>query len=231
MRRAVATFGALAALIAAVALPAAAQAQPAIVNAVAVSLTDVRVYFNEAIDPASVQPTDFSLTMADSERPVTAASVSGTVGTISSNTPWFNGEAGSIHLTGPGAIAGTDGSQSVQTDPVKVGAAPGDFIAPTVQSFRIAPTKIKCFCGRKVSIVFGTSQDAYRGFLTVFRGPTKIGVRRIVARPGRNNYHWDGRVNGRLLNRGTFRLQVTVMDLVGNLTPPNQSPIRRLKVG
>ena len=74
MRRPAVSIGALAALILAVALPAAAQAQPAIVSAVAVSLTDVRVYFNEAVDPASVQPTDFSLTMADSERPVTAAS-------------------------------------------------------------------------------------------------------------------------------------------------------------
>jgi hypothetical protein len=231
VRRAAATLGAIGALLAAVALPAAAQAQPAIVSAVAVSLTEVRVYFNEAVDPASIQPTDFSLTMADSERPVTAASAGGTVATIASNTPWFNGEAGSIHLAGPGAIAGTGGDQSVQTDPVKVGAAPGDFVAPTVQSFRIAPGKIRCFCHRKVSIVFGTSQDAYRGFLTVYRGGAKIGVRRIVARPGRNNYHWDGRVNGRLLNRGTFRLQVTVTDLVGNVTPPNQSPVRKLRVG
>src|SRR3954470_14002671 len=98
MRRTAATLGAAGALLA-VALPAAAQAQPAIVSAVAVSLTEVRVYFNEAVDPASIQPTDFSLTMADSERPVTAASAGGTVATIASNTPWFNGEAGSMHLT------------------------------------------------------------------------------------------------------------------------------------
>jgi hypothetical protein len=65
----------------------------------------------------------------------------------------------------------------------------------------------------------------------VYRGGTQIGQRRIVARPGHNKYHWDGRINGRLLNRGNFRIQVTVMDLVGNLTPPNQSLIRRLKVG
>jgi hypothetical protein len=230
VRRAAATLGAAAALLA-VALPAAAQAQPAIVNAVAVSLTEVRVYFNEAVDPGSIQPTDFSLTMADSERPVTAASAGGNVATISSNSPWFNGEAGSIHLTGPGAIVGSDGAPSAQTDPVKVGAAPGDFIAPTVQNFRVNPGKIRCFCGRKVSIVFGTSQDAYRGFLTAFRGGTKIGTRRIVARPGRNNYHWDGRINGRLLNRGNFRLQVSVVDLVGNVTPANQTPTRKLKVG
>jgi Big-like domain-containing protein len=230
VRRVAATLGAVAALLA-VALPAAAQAQPAIVSAVAVSLTEVRVYFNEAVDPASVQPTDFALSMADSERPVTAASAGGTVATISSNSAWFNGEAGSIHLTGPGAIADTAGTPSAQTDTVKVGAAPGDFIAPTVQNLRITPGKIRCFCGRKVSIVFGTSQDAYRGFLTVYRGGSKVGVRRIVARPGRNDYHFDGRINGRLLNRGNFRLQVSVVDLVGNLTPVTQSPSRKLKVG
>lgn len=228
MRRAIAIVGALAALLVSA---ASAQAQPAIVNAVAVSLTDVRIYFNEAVDPASIQPTDFSLTMADSERPVTAASAGGTVATISSNSPWFNGEAGSVHLTAPGAIAGTGGDPSAQTDPVKVGAAPGDFIAPTVTNLRIKPGKLRCFCGRKVSIVFSTSQDAYRGFLTVYRGRTKIGQRRIVARPGHNTYHFDGRINGRLLNRGNFRFQVSVMDLVGNITPVNQAPSRKVKVG
>ena len=230
MRRTAAVLGAAVALLA-VALPAAAEAQPAIVNAVAVSLTDVRVYFNEAVDPASIQPTDFSLTMADSERPVTAASAGGNVATISSSSAWFNGEAGSLHLSGPGVIADTNGVQSTQTDPVKVGAAPGDFIPPTVQNLRISPSKIRCFCGRKVSIIYGTSQDAYRGFLTVYKGGRKVGVRRIVARPGRNNYHWDGRVNGRLLNHGNFRLQVTVTDLVGNVTPASQTPTRKLKVG
>src|SRR5437763_1916842 len=136
MRRALVIASALVALLVSA---AAAQAQPAIVNAVAVSLTDVRIYFNEPVDPASIQPTDFSLTMADSERPVTAASAGGTVATISSNSPWFNGEAGSLHLSGPGVIADTNGVQSTQTDPVKVGAAPGDFIPPTVQNLRISP--------------------------------------------------------------------------------------------
>jgi hypothetical protein len=228
VRRAAIVAGALCALLAPA---AAAEAQPAIVNAVAVSLTDVRVYFNESLDPASVQSTDFVLTMADTDRPVTAASAGGNVVTVSSSSPWFNGEAGSIHLAGPGAVADTNGVQSSQVDPVKVGAAPGDFIPPTVNNFRVRPGRIACFCNRKVGIVFSTSQDAYRGFLTVYRGGTKIGVRRIVARPGHNDYHWDGRINGRLLNRGNFRLQVTVMDLVGNLTPTNQSPIRKLKVG
>jgi hypothetical protein len=228
MRRALLILGVLGALL----VPSAvAQAQPAIVSAVAVSLTDVRVYFNEPVDPASVQPTDFSLTMADSERPVTAASAGGNVATVSSTSPWFNGEAGSIHLTGPGAVADPSGAPSTQVDPVKVGAAPGDFIPPTVNNFRVVPGKIRCFCGRKVSLVFSTSLDAYRGFLTVYRGSTKIGERRIVARPGHNNYHWDGRVNGRLLNSGRFRLQITVMDLVGNLTPATQSPSRKLRVG
>jgi hypothetical protein len=231
MRRASLKLSALAALILGLVVPAAAQAQPAIVSAVAVSLTDVRVYFSEAVDPGSVQPTDFSLMMADSERPVTAASASGNIVTITSNTGWFNGEAGSVHLAGPGAVNNTSGAASTQTDTIKVGAAPGDFIPPTVQNFRVSPGKIRCFCGRKVSIIFGTSQDAYRGFLTVYRGGTKIGTRRIVARPGRNSYHWDGRINGRLLNRGRFRLQVSVTDLVGNVTPTNQQPIRKLRVG
>jgi hypothetical protein len=231
VRRRAALLGALVALIAGVAVPAAAEAQPAIVNAVAVSLTDVRVYFNEGVDPASVQPTDFALSMADSDRAVTAATVAGNVVTISSNSPWFNGEAGMVHLAGPGAVNDTTGAPSVQTDPIKVGAAPGDFIAPNVSNYRVSPGKIRCFCGRKVSIVFSTSLDAYRGFLTVYRGGSKIGTRRIVARPGHNLYHWDGRVNGRLLNHGRFNLQVTVLDLAGNVTPAAQAPKRKLRVG
>jgi hypothetical protein len=228
MRRALLTLGVLGALL----VPSAvAKAQPAIVSATAVSLTEVRIYLSEAVDPASVQPTDFALTMADSERAVTTASVSGTVVQIGSNSPWFNGEAGSIRLAGPGAIAGTSGAPSTQVDPVKVGAAPGDFVAPTVGSFRVAPGRIRCFCGRKVRLIFNTSQDAYRGFVTVYRGGTSVGQRRIVARPGRNSYNFDGRINGRLLNRGNFRLQVQVVDLVGNLTPLTQAPSRRLRVG
>ena len=232
MRRAVSIVGALGVLLL-FALPAAAQAQPAISSAVAISLTDVRVYFNEPLDPGSVQPTDFSLSMADSDRPVTSATVDpgNTTATISSSSSWFNGEAGSIHLTAQGAIASSSGQPSTSTDPVKVGAAPGDFIAPTVTGFRLTKGRIRCFCNTKVGLVFSTSQDAYRGFLTVFRGGTEVGVRRIVARPGHNTYHWDGRVNGRLLNRGTFRLQITVVDLVGNVTPDNRAPSRKLRVG
>jgi hypothetical protein len=232
VRRLVSTLAALGALYL-LALPAAAEAQPAISSAVAISLNQVRVYFSEPVDPNSVQASDFSLTMADVERTLTGATVDpgNTTATLDSSQPWFNGEAGSIHLTGPGAIGGSSGQPSTSTDPVKVGAAPGDFIAPTVTGFRLTRSRIRCFCKTKVGLVFSTSQDAYRGFLTVFRGGTKVGVRRIVARPGRNNYHWDGRVNGRLLNHGRFRLQITVVDLVGNVTPDNRAPTRKLRVG
>jgi hypothetical protein len=225
--------GAAAALFFAVAPGVAAAAPPTIASAVAVSLTDVRLYFNEPVDPGSVQTTDFALSMADSDRPVTAATVApdGLTATISSNSPWFNGEAGLVHLTGPGAIGSSTGEPSTSTDNVKVGAAPGDFIPPTIGSFRLTRSRIRCWCGGKIGLVFSTSQDASRGVLTVFRGATRIGVRRIVARPGRNNYHWDGRINGRQLNRGRFRLQLTVIDLVGNETPVNRAPVRTLRVG
>src|SRR3954447_7963611 len=233
MRARVAIAGAVAALLSAAVPAVAAAAPPAMANAVAVSLTDVRIYFNEPVDPGSVQPADFGLSMADSDRPVTAATVApdGLTATISSNSPWFNGEAGLVRLTGPGAIGSSSGEPSASTDNVKVGAAPGDFTPPTIGSFRLTRQQIRCWCGSKIGLVYSTSQDAYRGFLTVFRGGTKIGVRRIVARPGRNNYHWDGRINGRQLNRGRFRLQITVVDLVGNETPANRAPSRVLRVG
>jgi hypothetical protein len=233
MTRRLVILGALCALVFLAAPAVASAAPPAISSAVATSLKDVRVYFNQPVDPGSVQATDFALSMADSDRPVTAATVApdGQTATVSSSSSWFNGEAGSIHLTGPGAINSSTGEPSASTDPVKVGAAPGDFIAPTVSGFRLTRSRIKCWCGGSVGLIYNTSQDAYRGFLTVYRGGAKIGVRRIVARPGRNNYHWDGRINGRLLNHGRFRLQITVVDLVGNETPLNRAPSRQLSVG
>jgi hypothetical protein len=235
VRRRLSTAGALGALLLLVAVPAVARAQPpAISSAVAISLTDVRVYFNQPIDPNSIQPGDFALTMADSDRQVTGATADpgGTSATISSTSPWFNGEAGSVHLTGPGAIAGSSGEPSVSTDLVKVGAAPGDFIPPTVNNMRLSTSRVRCWCGgNKVGVVFSTSQDAFRGFLTIFRGGARVGVRRIIARPGHNTYHWDGRINGRLLNHGTVRLQLRVVDLVGNVTPESQAPSRKLRIG
>jgi hypothetical protein len=234
MTRRVGILGALCAFAClATAAAVASAAPPAISSAVAVSLKDVRVYFNERVDPGSVQPSDFALSMADSDHAVTAATVApdGLTATISSSSSWFNGEAGSIHLTAPEAINSSAGEPSASTDPVKVGAAPGDFIPPTVSGLRLTRGSIRCWCGGSVGIVFNTSQDASRGFLTVYRGGRKIGVRRILARPGRNNYHWDGRINGRLLNHGTFRLQITVVDLVGNETPRNRAPSRKLRVG
>jgi hypothetical protein len=231
--RRLAICGALCAFASVGAPAVASAAPPAISSAVAISLKDVRIYFNQAVDPGSVQTTDFALSMADSDRPVTATTVApdGLTAIVSSSSQWFNGEAGSIHLAGPGAINSTTGEPSTSTDPVKVGGAPGDFIAPTIGGFRLTRSRVKCWCGGKVGLIYSTSQDAYRGFLTVYRGGTKIGVRRIVARPGRNNYGWDGRINGRLLNHGRFRLQITVVDLVGNETLPNQAPVRVLHVG
>src|SRR3954454_8856346 len=112
MRARVAIAGAVAALLSAAVPAVAAAAPPAMANAVAVSLTDVRIYFNEPVDPGSVQPADFGLSMADSDRPVTAATVApdGLTATISSNSPWFNGEAGLVPLPPPRGGGGSGGA-------------------------------------------------------------------------------------------------------------------------
>lgn len=235
MRRApaIATAAAAAALLAAGpgSAPALAGPPPALVRGVADSLSTVQIQLSDPVDPASVQPTDFNLEMVEAARPVTAVSVSpdGTRISLSSSSPWDPGTAGRVQLAGLGAINDRDGAPNASNDWVTVGAAPGDFVAPTVTRFRLTPNRNLCWVkGRRckkpnTAWTFRSSEDG-DAYIAVHKGRRLIGVRRYNGQPGSNYISFDGKIEGRRLTPGRYRAQIGVQDDVGNLTPANRQP-------
>ena len=203
---------------------------PRLVAGVAVSLNEVRVTPSEPLAPGSVQPEDFSLVMAGSERAVAGISVApdGSSVTVASATPWLYGEAGSVALRAPAGVTDPAGNESPLLGPVRVGGAPGDFTAPRVTTLRINPRRKVCITkgprckkpGTEVSFLSSEDGDAY---FTFVRGRRVLGQRRYAAKPGRNRIRFDGRLRGRKLTAGRYTLYVGVEDAVGNLSQKQPS--------
>jgi hypothetical protein len=241
MRAALATAAALAT----VALPAGALAQdptgvppPNLLRGVATSQTTVDLQFNEAVDPASVQPGDFVLEMTEATRTMSSAVVSGDGMrvTLTSTTPWDPGTAGRAHLIGPGVVADRIGLTNSTTDWVTVGAAPGDFIAPVVSRFHLTKTRGLCWtynvrrCPHPgAAWVYRVTEDG-DAYITVHRGRRLIGVRRYNGQPGSNFINFDGKIGGRRIGPGRYTAQIGVQDDVGNRTPEAQQPKARFSV-
>jgi hypothetical protein len=207
---------------------------PRIVAGVATSLDQVRVTPSEPIAATSVQPEDFSLVMAGSERAVTGVSVApdGSSVTLTSATPWLHGEAGSVALRAPAGFTDPSGNESPLLGPVRVGGAPGDFVSPRISTLRINPRRKVCITkgprckkpGTQVSFISSEDGDAYFTFL---RGNRVLGQRRYAAKPGRNRIRFDGRLRGRKLTAGRYTVRVGVEDAVGNLSLKQPSlPVR-----
>jgi hypothetical protein len=198
---------------------------PALLGGVATSLSDVRLQPSEPIDPSSVQVGDFSLVMAGSERPLGGLSVApdGSSVTLQSSTPWLNGEAGTVTFRTPDAVTDITGNQNLQPGVVRVGGAPGDFIAPAVTSLKVSPKSRICIskgarCRKPGTYVSFVSSENGEAVYTFFRGKRTIGTRRYPVKPGRNKIRFDGRIRGRKMTAGRYTLRVGVEDAVGNLT-------------
>jgi hypothetical protein len=188
------------------------------------STTEVRLQPSEPLDPASLQPADFVLEMAGAPRTVTkvTAAPDGSSVTLTSSG-WRAGEAGYVSLAAPGAVADVAGNLSLAIARVRVAAAPGDFIPPFISSLSIRPRTICLTKGpgcRKpgATVSFITSEEG-RGRWVVLRGNKPIGERLFRTDPGRNNVRLDGRVRGRKLRAGRYRLLMYTRDDVGNETP------------
>lgn len=226
---------ALAALAAAlVAAPAALAVSPEIYVGVATSYNTVRIQPTEPVDPASVQPQDFFLTMAGVDRTVSSASASpdGQWIYITSPNTWLAGQAGLVHLTAPGALVDRQGNPSQSTADAHVGGAPADTVPPVIKRLTFTPSHNICTrsCRRPGTIIdFGSTKDGFT-YLTVKRGARVLGIRKFLAKPGDNYLHWDGRVNGRPLARGSYRAYIGVQDVVGNVTPPDRQPFKTITV-
>lgn len=210
---------------------------PGLAGAVANGLDTVDIQLSEPVDPASVQPTDFVLQMANVDRTPASTTVSadGTRVTLEAAEPWEAAEAGLIRLAGPGAIADTSGNASLGPLQIRVGGAPGDFISPVITSFRLNPHRGVCFvlgprCKRdRMAIIFRSSEDGDT-YVTVYRGSRRIGERRYTGQPGANFIRFDGKILGRRLKPGRYRMFVAMQDEVGNRTPPENQPSTLFRV-
>jgi hypothetical protein len=204
---------------------------PRLVAAVATSNNTIEVQPSEPVDPPSVQPADFAVQMAGIDRPVLGASpnADGTRITLYFSDRWEAGEAGLMRLSAPGAISDRAGNVSLEPADVHVGGAPGDFVAPVVTGLKLKPSTGICWvigprCKRdRTAIVFHSSEDG-DAFATIFRGTHRIGERRFSGQPGDNYVRFDGKVLGRRLAPGRYRMYMAMEDGAGNRTPFAQQP-------
>ena len=207
---------------------------PDILRARALSQTAVLIAPSEPLDPASVQPSDFSLMMAGKPRTITAATASpdGAAVTLTSSG-WLPGEAGSVQLVGPGAVTDAAGNANLAATQLRVAAAPGDFVAPLAGNLSLSPRSMCLTHGRGcrvtgLTIKFVTS-EAGKAAIVIQRGNKRVGKRiygNVAA--GLNKLKFNGRLGGRKLRAGRYRLLLFVQDAVGNVT--DQPPITLFSV-
>jgi hypothetical protein len=195
----------------------------------ALDTANVRVDFNEPVDPASVQATDFKLTMAGADSAISGATVSpdGRFVTLTSSG-WKAGEAGYVEFTAPGAVNDAAGNAMTSAPRLRVAAAPGDFFAPLGGKLAVTPTTMCLTRGRNcrkpgMTIKF-TATEPGKARLLIKRGDNTLGSRlyaKIVE--GTNTIKFNGRLGARKLRAGRYRLLMYVQDQVGNVT--DQPPI------
>jgi len=198
---------------------------PDVIRARALSTTDVRVFASEPLDPASLQPEDFTLTMAGGDRKVTAVSPGPDPSSFTlTSSGWRAGEAGYVTLAAAGAIADAAGNASLATTRLRVAAAPGDFIAPIGGQLRVTPTSVCLTRGRGCRapgmVIRFSSTEEGKATVVVQRGNKRVGSRLYSGiEVGPNSLKFNGRLGGRKLRAGRYRLLVYPQDPVGNVTP------------
>ena len=195
----------------------------------ALDTSNVRVDFTEPLDPASVQPSDFKLTMAGADRPIAgaAASPDGRFVTLTSSG-WKAGEAGYVEITAVGAFSDQSGNAMLSAPRLRVAAAPGDFVAPLGSRLKVTPRSI-CLtrarsCRKPGMTIKFISSEQGKARLLIKRSDKTVGSRLysgIV--PGQNTLKFNGRLGSRKLRAGRYRLLMYVQDQVGNVT--DQPPI------
>lgn len=207
---------------------------PRSLGAVARSTNEVRLAMSEPIAPASVTRDDIVLEMGGLPRPVSAVGVEGSQ-LIVSSAGWQPGEAGFVRLAAPGSVTDAVGNANLATDRLRVLAAPGDFIAPVASSVSASPRRI-CLtlsrsCRRTGLQVKFIASEPGRARLIIFRGNRRIGTDVAAVREaGPNLVRFTGRLGGRKLRAGNYRLLLVLEDVVGNessLPPLKLFSVRR----
>ena len=196
---------------------------PEVAHARAVSTTEVRIVPSEPVDAASVQASDFRLFMAGQERPIGTAATAPDGSIALTSSGWKPGEAGYVEVTAPGALTDLAGNEILSANRYRVAAAPGDFVAPIATRMRLAPKAICLTRGRGCrraggTLSFTTSEDG-RVEVVVQRGNRRVGTRSHAVKTGENRIDFDGRLRGRKLRAGRYRLLLFMTDIVGNRNP------------
>jgi len=207
---------------------------PFLLGAVAISQTQVRIQPSEPLAPTTLQPADFVLAIGGVDRTVTevTAAADGSSVTLTSNASWLAGEAGFVRLAAPGVVTDVAGNPNSSIDPVRVAASPGDTIEPFASSLRVSPGTI-CLtrgrrCRRPGALVRFIASEGGRASFVIVRVNRRVGARNYDVKPGLNRIRFEGRIRGKKLRQGSYRLVVYLEDAVGNQTL--NPPLRRFSV-
>jgi CSLREA domain-containing protein len=200
---------------------------PDVATARAVSTSEVRIQPTEPVDAATIQPGDFTLFMAGSQRTIDyAAATEDGSAIVLNSSGWKAGEAGFVTVNAPAALTDQSGNENLNATRLRVFAAPGDFVAPTGSELKVAP-KTVCLtrastCRKPGMVIQVITTERGKAAVVLQRGNKRIGSRTYSVTEGMNKLKFNGRLNGRKLRVGRYRLLVFLTDQVGNETtePP-----------
>jgi hypothetical protein len=211
---------ALGACLLAGASAAAAADAPAIESAAGLSRAMVRVTFAAPVPDGALRAADFTLSMGNEARRVTAVAFGDDrrTATLRSASSWMYGTAGSVAVPGHPAV--------------RVWASPGDAVAPVLRRVRL---------NRKVLCTRASSRNCARSGGTVRfhvdepvtivldlrkRGSAAPSTEKHPTRAGAGRIDFYEKIEGLRLRPGRFVLTVTAVDAAGNESKPVPLPLR-----
>jgi hypothetical protein len=209
---------------------------PTLKSAFAFTTNEVIVTPSEPLSGGSLNLSDFSLQMAGSPRAITSGAVSpdGMRVYLISSQPWNPGEAGALSLTRAGAIADAAGNANLTLSPVLVGAAPGDFSPPLVNTLKLSTSKVCLTKTRKckkpgLTISFVTNEVG-KAIVVINRASNRRAGQFVkkVTKAGTVKIKWRGTIHGRKLRAGSYVIEVSMQDNVGNVT--TSPPFKKFRI-
>jgi hypothetical protein len=209
---------------------------PTLKSAFAFSTNEVIVTPSEPLSGASLNLSDFSLQMAGSPRTISSGAVSpdGTRVYLISSQPWNPGEAGALSLTRAGAIADAAGNANLTLSPTLVGAAPGDFSPPLVNTLKLSTSRV-CLtktrrCKRPGLTISFVTNEVGKAIVVINRASNRRAGQFVkrVRKAGAVKIKWRGTIHGRKLRAGSYVVEVSMQDNVGNVT--TSPPFRKFRI-
>jgi hypothetical protein len=209
---------------------------PTLRSAFAFTTNEVIVTPSEPLSGGSLNLSDFNLQMAGAPRQITSGAVSpdGMRVYLLSSQPWNPGEAGSLSLTRAGAITDAAGNANLTLSPLLVGAAPGDFSPPFVNSLKLSTSKVCLTKTRKckhpgLTISFLTNEVG-KAIVVINRASNRRAGQFVkkVTKAGAVKINWHGTIHGRKLRAGSYVIEVSMQDNVGNVT--TSPPFKKFRI-